>query len=293
MNSKHSIVYVGSNFQVLEYLTQRHDIEIRAAYFQPDHSYTHFLVTICELRGIPYVGAADSFEVWADLQHREPADLGICCYFEILKEEVFTHPRGGFINVHPSLLPHYKGRTPWFHLLKNNEPSCGVTLHTLTQKTDAGVILAQQAFPVGFSDNYEDLKNKTNEAIKTLLDAHLVDIIEGKLDPTPNNESHYFKGIRSRQAFAWDDDPVQIYNLIRTQCGYGGCPVQYRGQEVGIVEAFLDLHAGHPNVAPGTICKVDESTLIVALRDGKFLRVTQWLPADLHFEAGTRLENLP
>jgi methionyl-tRNA formyltransferase len=288
MGKKHRIVYVGSNYQVLEYLTQRADLEIAAAYFQRDHGYTHFLVTLCELRGIPYVCANNSDEVWADLEHREPAALGICCYFEILKENVFTHPTGGFINVHPSLLPHYKGRTPWFHLLKNNEAESGVTLHTLTAQIDAGGILAQQAFPVGFMDDYEALKGNTIEAVKSLFDAHLVDIIEGRMQPAPNNESHYQKGIRTRQSFSFSDDPVQIYNLIRTQSGYGGCAVRYQGIEVGIVEAFLDVF--HVDAEPGTICAVDEQKVIVALRECRFLRITQWLPAGQKFQVGERFE---
>ncbi len=72
-------------------------------------------------------------------------DLIVVFFFpQILKPDILQTPRLGVFNCHPSLLPRYGGPHPAFWMLKNGESIAGLTVHVMTEKIDAGAIVAQQ-----------------------------------------------------------------------------------------------------------------------------------------------------
>ena len=66
----------------------------------------------------------------------------------ILTRDAFSIPRGGAYNLHPSLLPQYKGLNPWEAIFRNKETVGGVTLHRITEEVDAGDIVSQRKFTI-------------------------------------------------------------------------------------------------------------------------------------------------
>lgn len=284
---KNKIIYIGNNHVILEYLARRKDIEISAAYFQPRHAGTPLLVTICEIYGINYCCAKNSNEIYAGLSPREHAQLGICCNFERLTPEVFRHPKNGFINLHPSLLPAYKGRNPWFYMMQDNQKQGGVTIHKVTENIDGGPILFQKDFPIPFDASCETLKKMSDRAFMALLDVYLKDILAGKFTPLRNAPGSICPPIKTDQTFSWNDSAVKIYNLIRIQSHYGGCPVNYEGKTIRIIWAWLDIcDKAKPQALPGTIVETGPGYFKAALSQGRFLRVTQWEPKDTIIKIG-------
>ncbi len=69
--------------------------------------------------------------------------LLVCVCSNILKKEVLSISNMHFINVHPSLLPKYRGPAPAFWMRYNNEPEAGVTFHLMSQRIDQGNIVKQ------------------------------------------------------------------------------------------------------------------------------------------------------
>lgn len=91
----------------------------------------------------------------------------------------------GGLNLHPSLLPKYRGATPVPHALLNQEKQTGITIFKMTDQIDAGPILAQQVIPISPQDTAETLLNKCfRRGAKMLIDL-LPDYIEGNLSPKP------------------------------------------------------------------------------------------------------------
>jgi methionyl-tRNA formyltransferase len=66
----------------------------------------------------------------------------------LLPENIFEKPQYGSINIHPSLLPQYRGANPWFWIYYYMETKSGVTIHKIDKYEDHGDILAQMSFPV-------------------------------------------------------------------------------------------------------------------------------------------------
>ena len=285
------VIFVGANPAVLEHLCQRPDLAVAAVYYPPACSESATLFTICQVYGVRAVGAGCSSDIEADLKNIGPVRLGICCYYEILKPAVFQYPELGFINIHPSALPAHKGRTPWFHMLANNERVGGVTLHQISDRPDGGDILARREFPIGHGDTYAELAAKTDRAACGLLDECLADFLVGRCSLIANTPGGAEKGVRTAQTFSFRDPPLKIYNLIRTQAGYRGCAVRHADLTVHIRSALLDrLEIQPPQI--GTVVRVAEDAFWIGLRDGLSLKVRSWSPAAFMPVEGARFEDI-
>lgn len=66
----------------------------------------------------------------------------------IIPQDIIELPTRGMINIHPSLLPMYRGANPWFWVYRNMETRSGVTIHKVDRCADRGDILAQGAFDI-------------------------------------------------------------------------------------------------------------------------------------------------
>lgn len=99
-----------------------------------------------------------------DRHHPVPDFVFVACFPEKLPADVIQWPRKKCINLHPSLLPEYRGPNPLFWQLRMNETHTGISLHLLNEELDTGPILRQQeiTFPLGAS----------HEELTTLLAVH-------------------------------------------------------------------------------------------------------------------------
>ena len=82
------------------------------------------------------------------LRSYEP-DVALCASFPArIPDEALAAPRHGILNVHPSLLPRYRGPNPLGWAIRNGDPEIGITVHRMTSEMDSGPIYAQSAVPV-------------------------------------------------------------------------------------------------------------------------------------------------
>ncbi len=85
------------------------------------------------------------------LDHLRQLDVDIllvCVCKNILKSEVLQLKPTQCINIHPSLLPYYRGPTPTFWMLYHGESQTGFTIHSMTEQIDQGEVLAQRPVPL-------------------------------------------------------------------------------------------------------------------------------------------------
>lgn len=84
----------------------------------------------------------------AALQAFRPEVLCVSCFPQILPASLLEGPRWGGLNLHPSLLPAYRGPAPLFWHFRNGEIQAGVTVHIMDPEADSGDILLQESFPI-------------------------------------------------------------------------------------------------------------------------------------------------
>lgn len=123
------------------------------------------------------------------------------------------------VNVHPTLLPKYRGFRSGAYILLNNEKESGVTVHMLTEKMDAGEIICQKSFPLSVFDTPKSLKRKTS-MIECGVVVEAIEKIENdevKLISQNESEATEFNYVRTpKDSFIdWNKPLKDLYNEIR------------------------------------------------------------------------------
>jgi methionyl-tRNA formyltransferase len=211
-------------------------------------------------------------------------DLIVVFFFpQILKADILQAPRLGVFNCHPSLLPRYGGPHPAFWMLKNGESVAGLTVHVMTEKIDAGAIVAQQELRIGETDNAGQLTQRQHHAAAALLTEAVNAMAHGTLDPKPQNisERTYFgKKKASDIVLDWNGSARQIANLWRALQPYEPLAASLNGTTIKIYDA--EPHEGSPSGRdPGEIMAKQSGKLLVQTGDG-YLEIRSYEIVPLH-----------
>lgn len=116
---------------------------------------------------------------------------------ERIRKETFDIPKIGTINVHPSLLPKYRGPNPYIQTILNGEKQTGVTLHLVDESYDSGAILAQEKFDIKDSDTSKELRERAVLVARKLVCEFIKDLDTKIITPIAQNKKYatYFPNI--------------------------------------------------------------------------------------------------
>ncbi len=84
-------------------------------------------------------------------------------YMKIISKNIIRNFNKKILNIHPSLLPKYKGLNTFERILKNNEIKTGCTVHYVSEKLDSGKIISNRSFLINDKDTVETIKRKTQK----------------------------------------------------------------------------------------------------------------------------------
>ena len=169
-------------------------------------------------------------------------DLGVLAWWPyLLKPRVLAMPRLGFINTHPSLLPHNRGKHYNFWALVEQAPF-GVTLHRVDAGIDTGDIVAQSAIDYDWCDTGKTLYIKAQEEMVKLFSTHYPVLRAGSLAGVPQNaeegSSHLACEIEpaSRLDLEGSYRCRDLINLLRARTfdGHPGCWFEDSGRRYEI-----------------------------------------------------------
>jgi methionyl-tRNA formyltransferase len=139
-------------------------------------------------------------------------------YLFIIEKDLINLPSKLAFNIHGSLLPKYRGRTPHVWAIINNESNTGVTAHVIDEKCDTGPIIKQILVPIEPNDTGAIILEKYAKIYYPLIKDVLIQIEKGAIQLTPQNESiATFFGKRSPEDghINWNWQKERIYNWIR------------------------------------------------------------------------------
>lgn len=103
------------------------------------------------------------------IKELKPDLIVVAAYGKILPKEILDIPRWGCLNVHPSLLPKYRGASPIQTAILNGEKETGVTIFKMTEGMDEGPIISQKSIPMEPNENAISLHEKLSELAVNLL----------------------------------------------------------------------------------------------------------------------------
>jgi methionyl-tRNA formyltransferase len=161
------------------------------------------------------IGEPESVAALAAL---EPDLLVVVAYGQYIPQRVIQLARNKAINVHPSLLPKYRGSAPIQWALLNGDRETGVSIIYLAKKMDAGDILKQQRYPLGSDETSATLHDKLAEVGAGLLTEAIDDIRNGTVECTVQNEADVVevrKFTKEDGAIDWSLPAETIRNRIR------------------------------------------------------------------------------
>lgn len=92
----------------------------------------------------------------------QPELIILAGFMHILNADIVTHFKNRIVNIHPSLLPKYRGMNTHEQVLAANDKTHGATVHVVTSKLDDGPIVIQATVPVSSDDDVNSLKNKVH-----------------------------------------------------------------------------------------------------------------------------------
>jgi len=165
-------------------------------------------------------GSNEDLEHWIKQLHPEV----IVVYFApILRENIFTIPSHGAINLHPALLPKYRGSNPFFWMYYNMETEGSVTVHFVDAGVDTGDIIYQETYPVPLGMREPEMLKLAVDEIGTRLILKALDAISaGKCPRTAqpkNNPTIMARSIKPdehRHLIDWENWPIErVWHILR------------------------------------------------------------------------------
>jgi methionyl-tRNA formyltransferase len=196
----------------------------------------------------------------------------VAAFGQILPGEIIHGPREGCINIHPSLLPKYRGAAPINWALIRGEEITGVTIMRMDEGVDSGDILLQEETPIGPEETFGELHDRLAIMGADLLRMALAMLLSGTLLPRPQDHSLATAAPRIGREecrIDWNRDACQIVSLIRGLSPVPCACTFLDGKQIKIFAAAAET--APVTEAPGTVVGETAGVLRVAAGKGYVL----------------------
>ncbi|NCI49068.1 methionyl-tRNA formyltransferase [Sediminibacterium roseum] len=203
------------------------------------------IVQMCAEKNIPvFAGNPRNGKAAAFLSERKVDVILSINYLFIIERDVIDHSVQYAINIHGSLLPKYRGRTPHVWAIINNEKETGITAHLINDGCDTGDIVYQESLPIHQTSTGFDVLGSFFERYPIIV-KKLIGMLEaGKLVTTAQDESkatYFGKRTPEDGAINWIWQKERIYNWVRALAKpYPGAFTYYNDQKIIIHKVAFD-----------------------------------------------------
>src|SRR5712664_3047295 len=205
-----------------------------------------------------------SLEARDVLQHLAPDCIVIIAYGQIIPAALLNIPKHGWINLHASLLPKYRGAAPINWAIVNGETRTGLTTMRIDAGMDTGDILLQRELEIGAIETAPELAARISEAGAPLMAETLHGLAAGKITPRPQDHSQAALAPmlkRDDGRIDWNRTATEIYNRMRGFTLWPGAHSIFRGHLCHLWgEPVSNKNSDAP---PGTLLLEDNDLLVV------------------------------
>jgi methionyl-tRNA formyltransferase len=164
----------------------------------------------------------------------------VAAFGQLLPQSVLEIPPHGCINVHPSLLPKFRGAAPVAGVILAGDDFTGVSIMLLDKGMDTGPVLTRVQIPVSPGDTTGSLTGKLAQVGAKALQGVLPAWVRGELVPQPQNdaEASYTSPIaKDAGRIDWQMPAVEIWRRVRAFSPWPGCYTVWQGKRLRIIEA--------------------------------------------------------
>ena len=218
-----------------------------------------------------------------DLIKNLSADLAVVvAYGKLIPKKILKTTKLGFINIHASLLPKWRGAAPIQRAIMNGDKKTGISIMKIEEKLDCGPIIASRELELDTSATYGETEKKLSEIGANLLIESLKKIESGnsKFEEQVHSEATYAKKINKKEAkINWNSNADKIIAQIHGLNPNPGAWFEFEKERIKVWKAKKLLANGRP----GTVleenltvaCQSDSIQILEIQREGKNKQLTQ------------------
>jgi len=227
------------------------------------------------------------------------ADLAIVvAYGKIIPNEILSLTKKGFINIHASLLPKWRGAAPIQRSIMNLDKETGISIMRIINELDAGPVSKNYKISISDNDNFLTLSEKLSSLASEKLLENIDDILEDKVIFYDQNnlEATYAKKIlKSEGKINWNETGEEIIGKINGLNPIPGAWFIYNGERYKILKAELGNKKGNPGIVSNdnleVFCKFNSLKIIEIQREGKKLQKINEFLLGSQIKQGSNLNN--
>ena len=258
------IIFCGTpQFAVpaLQELIAQPDIRVEGVVTQPDRPRGRgHEVSVSPVKAAAIAAGIEVFqpekirapESFAYFERVAPDCVVIIAYGQIIPAKLIALPRLGWINLHASLLPKYRGAAPINWAIVNGETVTGLTTMQIDAGLDTGPMLLSTSLPIGSHETAPELAARLAQAGAPLIVDTLRDLQEGLITPRPQDGSQatHARPLKKEDGLIdWSLSAQQIYNRMRALQPWPGAFTRFRDKTChlwGRPVTFEDFQTAHP-----------------------------------------------
>jgi len=177
--------------------------------------------------------------VTAEIAGLRPDVIVVAAFGQILPQSILDIPVLGCVNIHPSLLPRYRGVSPVPAAIVNGDEFTGVSVILMDRGLDTGPVLSRGQIPILAQDTTSSLMEKLSLIGAQVLLEVLPQLAGGELIPQPQDEAaaSYSGLIRKEDGeIDWHLPAVDIWRRVRAYQPWPGCYTRWRGKQLKVLE---------------------------------------------------------
>jgi methionyl-tRNA formyltransferase len=240
---------------------------------------------------VPVAQPARAAEVAERLSSLRIDACAVVAYGQILRKSLLAVPRHGFVNLHFSLLPAWRGAAPVQATILHGDRLTGVTCFVLDEGMDTGPVLLTRSTKVGPTETAGELTSRLATLGAPLLVEAMVGLVDGTLEPVPQDDAAatYAAKISPRDAILdWSAAAEHLERCVRAYQPVPGAHTTLAGDRLKVHAARVVPGRGEP----GTIVVIDDRTGAPVVACGReALRLDEVQPAGKRRMSGAAFVN--
>ena len=270
-----NIVFMGTpefSLPTLELLI-KNKFNVIAAYTQPPQKSKRGqkinpspIEDFCKKNNIEYFNPSDlnNENELKNFKNLLPEIVIVVAYGQLIPKIYLTLPKHGFLNIHASLLPKWRGAAPIQRAIINGDKKIGISIMQIVEKLDSGPVLASKEIELKQSDTHGEVEKKLSKIGADLLIEHLIKLKGDNFKFTDqiHAEATYAKKIDKEETkINWNLDSIKVINHIHGLSPNPGAWFEYENERFKVLCVSKSSASGDP----GTIL---DDNLTIACKSG-------------------------
>ena len=278
--NKINVCFMGTpefSLETLDVLNKDENIDIKLVVTGEDkkRSRNKFLPTVIKKyaieNGLDYLTpkSVNTEEFVEELKNRNIDFIVVVAFGQLIGKKILDAYEDKIINLHPSILPEYRGASPIQSALLNGDEKTAVTTMLIEKGMDSGDILIQEEVGISEEDNFDSLSEKLSkigsQAIKNTL-LNFDELYKNRRKQDDDKATFTKKITKEMGNISWEDDKEKTFNKIRALVDFPRAQFVYKENPIKVLEAKkVEIN----NSKPGFVYKANKNDgLIIGCKNG-------------------------